>query len=115
MLHNRRKVSMSGFALLTLHKITSESRFNAEEGAPERIDLTDINVFCIRAFYARKGNKPGTRITFNDGGGFAVAEPVDYVRSAALAVAKGKPQPRNPFEPAQLAPPAEVLPASQTV
>ena len=89
---------MSGFALLTLHKIASESRYDAEEGAPERVDLTDINVFCIRAFYARKGNKPGTRITFNDRGGFAVAEPVDYVRDAAKLVAKGKPQPPSPIE-----------------
>jgi hypothetical protein len=78
---------MSGFALLTLNKIANE------EAVPERVEPTNINVYCIRAFYARRGGKPGTRITFNDGGGFAVAEPVDYVRRAALLVAKGEPQP----------------------
>jgi hypothetical protein len=48
---------------------------------------TIVNASCIRCFYARKDGKPGTRITFNDGGGFAVSEPVDAV---ALAVAGGE-------------------------
>jgi hypothetical protein len=34
-----------------------------------------INTATIRCFYARKDGKPGTRITFNDGGGFAVIDP----------------------------------------
>ena len=41
-----------------------------------------INASCIRCFYARRDNKPGTRITFNDGGGFAVSEDLDHVTSA---------------------------------
>jgi len=36
-----------------------------------------INAANIRAFYARKDGKPGTRITFSDGGGFAVTETPD--------------------------------------
>ena len=35
-----------------------------------------INAATVRCFYARKGDKPGSRITFNDGGGFAVTEDV---------------------------------------
>jgi hypothetical protein len=37
--------------------------------------LTAINVDAIRCFYPRKDSRPGTRITFKDGGGFAVTEP----------------------------------------
>jgi hypothetical protein len=48
---------------------------------------TIVNASCIRCFYSRKDGKPGTRITFNDGGGFAVTELVDAV---ALAVAGGE-------------------------
>lgn len=35
-----------------------------------------INTANVRCFYARKGAQPGTRITFADGGGFAVTEEV---------------------------------------
>jgi hypothetical protein len=41
-----------------------------------------INADCIRAFYARRGGKPGTRLTFTDGGGFAVSETPDNVAAA---------------------------------
>jgi hypothetical protein len=40
---------------------------------------TVVNAACIRCFYARRDDKPGTRITFNDGGGFAVTEAPDVV------------------------------------
>jgi hypothetical protein len=110
MLHNRRNYNMTSFALVTLHKIAPESRYDAEEGAAERREQTNINVFSIRAFYPRKGGKPGTRITFNDGGGFAVAELTDYVREAAIAVAKGKAQPAAPPLPVA-APVAPAAPA----
>jgi hypothetical protein len=42
------------------------------------------------SFYACKDERPGTRITFNDGGGFAVAEPYETVKerlSWAMALA----------------------------
>jgi len=90
---------MSSFALLTLNKLATDDQqrsLDAEEGVPPRTDPTHINVFAIRCFYPRKNNLPGTRITFTDGGGFAVAEPVEYVREAASLVAKGKPQPAPP-------------------
>ena len=41
-----------------------------------------INADCIRAFYARRGGKPGTRLTFTDGGGFAVVEEAHEVARA---------------------------------
>ena len=46
-----------------------------------------INAATIRCFYGRRDGKPGTRITFNDGGGFAVSENPDVV---AQAVATGE-------------------------
>jgi hypothetical protein len=39
-----------------------------------------VNAESIRCFYARKDERPGTRLTFTDGGGFAVAEPYEAVR-----------------------------------
>ena len=41
-----------------------------------------VNADAIRAFYARKYGKPGTRLTFTDGGGFAVSETPDLVAAA---------------------------------
>lgn len=38
-----------------------------------------VNVEAIRCFYARKEGKVGTRLTFNDGGGFAVSETPEVV------------------------------------
>lgn len=38
-----------------------------------------INVDAIRCYNARRLDKPGTRITFVDGGGFAVTETVEEV------------------------------------
>ena len=45
-----------------------------------------VNTGTIRCFYARRDRKPGTRITFNDGGGFAVSETPEAV---AALVATG--------------------------
>jgi len=84
------------FAVLKLNKVSTDRNNAPEDGEPETVQETFVNVALIRAFYARKDNKPGTRITFNDGGGFAVIEPVDYVLKAAALVAKGKPQPEAP-------------------
>lgn len=41
-----------------------------------------VNLDAIRCFYPRKDNRPGTRITFIDGGGFAVTELFDQVQEA---------------------------------
>lgn len=60
-----------------------------ENGAPEgeaqppALDTTpvSVNVFAIRCFYPRKDGRPGTRLTFTDGGGFAVVEAYDDVKA----------------------------------
>lgn len=38
-----------------------------------------VNVEAIRCFYPRIEGRPGTRITFTDGGGFAVSETYEEV------------------------------------
>jgi uncharacterized protein YlzI (FlbEa/FlbD family) len=72
---------------IKLTKITSDrfggDRFNdtdepGEGHAPETTPVV-VNVEAIRCFYPRKENKPGTRITFTDGGGFAVTEDSETV------------------------------------
>lgn len=40
-----------------------------------------INTDSIRCFYRRNEERPGTRITFTDGGGFAVSETYEEVLS----------------------------------
>jgi hypothetical protein len=40
-----------------------------------------INVAAIRCFYPRKEDRPGTRLTFTDGGGFVVLEAFPIVRA----------------------------------
>jgi hypothetical protein len=69
---------------------TREGVFNEDTGRteyPETGKPVVINAETIRCFYARRDGKPGTRITFSDGGGFAVTEAPDVV---ALAVAGGE-------------------------
>lgn len=48
-----------------------------------------INADFIRCFYPRKNDRPGTRITFVDGHGFAVTQ--DPASVAALMRAAGPP------------------------
>lgn len=48
---------------------------------------TLIQVDAIRCLYARKNARPGTRITFTDGGGFAVTESYEEVVATVLAQA----------------------------
>lgn len=47
-----------------------------------------VNVDAIRCFYARRNDAPGTRLTFTDGGGFAVTETFEEV-SAKVAGFEG--------------------------
>ena len=57
-------------------------RFDEETGTEVRDESSKpvvVNAGAIRAFYARRDGKPGTRITFSDGGGFAVTETPDRV------------------------------------
>lgn len=66
---------------------------NEETGAYEgglRMIPTAVNLDAIRTFFPRHDNKPGTRLTFTDGGGFPVAEAFDQVL-AVVAKHQGGP------------------------
>jgi hypothetical protein len=78
--------------IMQLTKITSDrtggDSFNdtdepGEGHAPQTTPVT-VNADAIRCFYPRKDNRPGTRITFIDGGGFAVTEAYNDVLAAAV-------------------------------
>jgi hypothetical protein len=72
---------------VTLTKITADRRrdfhSDTEEPGEEHHDVVSvpvrINAAAVRCFYPRKDNAPGTRITFTDGGGFAVTETFEQV------------------------------------
>lgn len=67
---------------ITLSKV-KPGLYNEDTGTTdEASDPVLVNVACIRCFYARRDSRPGTRLTFNDGGGFAVSEPLDAVTAA---------------------------------
>jgi hypothetical protein len=80
------KECMHTMTMIKLHKITRASAANAyndtddpEERRPEETTLARINPLRIRCYYARKDNRVGSRITFSDGGGFAVAETPEMI------------------------------------
>jgi len=66
--------------MIHLTKILSQ-QYREDEGDQVGTAPVSINVEAIRCFNPRKDNKPGTRLTFTDGGGYAVAENyVDVLR-----------------------------------
>ena len=74
--------------MISLTKINSdrEDRYRdtdnpTEAGAALQTSPVNVNVDAIRCYYPRKDNRPGTRLTFTDGGGFAVTEPFIDVRA----------------------------------
>lgn len=54
---------------------------------PESAFASYVNPSHLRGFYRRHDGKQGTRVTFADGGGFAVLESVDQIASAIAQVA----------------------------
>lgn len=54
-------------------------RYNDNEEGEGQSSPVTVNAEAIRCFYPRKGGRPGTRITFTDGGGFVVLESYDVV------------------------------------
>lgn len=72
---------MSQFIALNMVE-AGRAVWNEDEGREIRSETSKpvlINAAHIRCFYARKDDKPGTRITFADGGGFAVTEAPDHI------------------------------------
>jgi hypothetical protein len=57
---------------------------NEDEIEEEVTTTAWVNPESIRCFYARKNEKAGTRITFTDGGGYAVQEQPQEVRSILI-------------------------------
>ena len=74
---------------VTLRKIV-DTTYNDEGGAVDRTVAARIDPSRVRCFYPRRNDKPGTRITFSDGGGFAVADSLEAVEAAL-----GSPLPRD--------------------
>lgn len=71
--------------LIQLTKI-ERPRYDEDTGTDvEGSTPCQINADAVRCFYPRHDDKPGTRITFTDGGGFAVRETPEAV-AAALAL-----------------------------
>jgi len=66
--------------LITLNKIDYNQYAEGQDLEPESLTTpVAIHAELIRCFYARKQNRQGSRITFADGGGFAVLETVDQI------------------------------------
>jgi hypothetical protein len=66
--------------LIHLTKLLTNS-YREDEGDQVSTTPVSINPEAIRCFNPRKNNMPGTRITFTDGGGYAVQEAyVDVLR-----------------------------------
>lgn len=72
---------------IKLSKITADrpDRYNDTDEPGEQqasqMETQPVSIFvdAIRCFYPRKNDRPGTRLTFRDGGGFAVAESYEEV------------------------------------
>jgi len=71
---------------ITLSMIDGQRHDEDTGNDVETTKICVVNTGTIRCFYARRDNRPGTRITFNDGGGFAVSETPEAV---AALVATG--------------------------
>lgn len=62
------------------HNDTDEPGENNQQRMPEVITTpVMINIDAVRCFNNRRSDRPGTRLTFTDGGGFAVTESFDEV------------------------------------
>jgi hypothetical protein len=102
---------------ITLNMVDREAYDENESGvAIESTVPAVVQVEAIRTYYRRKGGRVGTRLTFTDGGGFAVADTFEAV-SAALAAAGvtiPAPLPLPVAEPAaELLPEAEATPVAE--
>lgn len=63
-------------------EVRAQSRFNESSGEMETERLTVpciVDANSVRCHYPRTTGEPGTRITFKDGGGFAVLESHEQV------------------------------------
>jgi hypothetical protein len=70
---------------ITLHMIERGTYNEDTQQHDEAHKPCIVNAAFIRCFYPRRDAKPGTRITFGDGGGFAVTEDCAAVAEAVAA------------------------------
>jgi len=76
------KINRSVVAAMSSYNDTDDPTENRNllEPPPETARVM-VAVEAIRCFYPRRDNAPGTRITFVDGGGFAVIEDYESVKN----------------------------------
>lgn len=68
---------------ITLNKVDYNRYAEGQDLEPQVVTTpVVINAESVRCYYARKDNRPGTRITFTDGGGFAVTESLEQITAA---------------------------------
>lgn len=79
--------------LIHLTKLLTNS-YREDEGDQVSTMPVSINAEAIRCFNPRKNNMPGTRITFTDGGGYAVQEA--YVDVLRYVETGNRPEARQP-------------------
>lgn len=77
---------MAAMIKLTMIRATVMNEDEIEQEVTVPVTIVDP-VQKIRCFYPRKDGKTGTRITFWDGGGFAVTETPERVEEMLNAVA----------------------------
>lgn len=66
--------------LITLNKVDYNQYAEGQDLEPQVVTTpVVIAPSTVRCMYARKQNRPGTRITFADGGGFAVLESLEQI------------------------------------
>ncbi|MET4238606.1 hypothetical protein [Bradyrhizobium sp. RT10b] len=69
--------------MIIVNQVTG--RNDIDTGA-ESVTPTVINAESVRNFYPRKNEAPGTRITFDDGGGFPVTDTFDEIAAKLAGV-----------------------------
>jgi hypothetical protein len=84
---------MTSLNMIHLTKLLTRS-YREDEGDPMPTSPVSINVAAIRNFYPRNDRKPGTRITFTDGGGYVVTE--SYADVKRYIETGEAPAPREP-------------------
>lgn len=66
-----------------------ESDDPVTEAAEELSKETIINVEALKSFYQRRGGRPGTRINFMDGSGYAIRQAPDWLSGVVEALPVG--------------------------
>lgn len=86
---------------IVLNMVDRHTYSENELGVPvEAYTPCVIAIDSIRCFYKRHENRPGTRITFKDGGGFAVGDSIEAIAGLLGVSAEAPELPPVPVAPA---------------